>query len=188
MASGMVLICSPGLSGSWATVNVWIDVSLWEFCNIPEESDKGIYSNIQSTITLPDCDKPWFTDAACDSVFTFGKVCLQRMKFCQPLFLTLLVLALTGVSSHIIEPVDLESELIPWSVLKVLAGYYDESGVYRGGLYRRASDEEHEMYTCVQNNTDHCLTWMANERSSGEVEQGTCYCREIGRASCRERV
>lgn len=98
--------------------------------------------------------------------------------------LALFLIILSNAGAQESRDIDFESDLLSWPRLKRYAGYRTEDGRYRGGLYKRARDEEFERYTCVQNNTDHCLTWTAREGSSGETEQGTCYCRSVNTPYC----
>lgn len=86
------------------------------------------------------------------------------------------------------EEIDFESDLLSWPRMKRYAGYRAEDGKYRGGLYKWARDEELELYRCVLNNTEHCLTWITRESSSEETEEGRCHCLEDDTPYCASWV
>ena len=60
--------------------------------------------------------------------------------------------------------------------LKRVAGYYTESGVYRGGLWRAASNTESEVYHCLRNTSSQCLHWSLQEENRMKREYGNCTC------------
>lgn len=96
--------------------------------------------------------------------------------------------ALYGVRAQR-QPIDFESDQVSWPRLKRYAGYFTEGGSYRGGLYKRAKSTEHSHFHCTHNTTNYCQSWTVQERGSGVVEDGTCFCEEgetpyCGRWTC----
>ena len=80
----------------------------------------------------------------------------------------------------------LDSDLKTWNRLKRDAGYYTESGQWRGGLYRRARTTETEQYRCLSHTDTHCTTWNVSERRRGKHETGTCNCKEAASRYCQQ--
>ena len=74
------------------------------------------------------------------------------------------------------EFVDLDKNLSSWHRLKRDAGYFTESGVYRGGLWRDAKATDSEVYSCLDNRINYCRHWTTEEESKHTREHGTCTC------------
>ena len=77
-----------------------------------------------------------------------------------------------------------ERDLESWRSLQRRAGYFTESGLYRGGLFKNARYEQHEWHDCTDGNGKYCLSWSTNERSEEKQESGTCICNEGKKHYC----
>ena len=71
---------------------------------------------------------------------------------------------------------DLNDGLRSWNRMKREAGYYTESGIYRGGLWRVARNTEAEFYRCLEHTSSHCLDWWMYEKNRRKTEYGNCTC------------
>ncbi len=72
---------------------------------------------------------------------------------------------------------------------KIAAGFYSESGRYRGGVPKRSS--EVEKYICNEYALDStnstaiaCVDWSVNEFGGGETETGSCVCGSFNERFC----
>ena len=83
------------------------------------------------------------------------------------------------VSKNRTEKVELSAggdvSLASWNVLKRDAGYYSESGKYRGGLYKKARGSYHEEFRCIHKRRDCCQSWETTH-SSGDRDPTACRC------------
>ena len=87
-----------------------------------------------------------------------------------------------GVFSETVH--DLNEGLQSWNRMKREAGYYTESGVYRGGLWRVASNTEAEVYRCLEHTSSHCLDWSMHEENRRKREYGNCTCAQTELPYC----
>ena len=71
---------------------------------------------------------------------------------------------------------DLNEGLQSWSHMKRAAGYYTESGVYRGGLWRAARKTKSKVYYCLEDASRHCLYWTMQEENGRKTEYDNCTC------------
>ena len=69
--------------------------------------------------------------------------------------------------------------LTSWHVLKRDAGYYSHSGMYRGGLCKRARGSYHEEIRCTDKHRDYCLLWKTTH-SSNDRDPTVCRCDSEG--------
>jgi len=72
---------------------------------------------------------------------------------------------------------------------KIAAGYYTESGRYKGGIPKRSG--ELETYVCNEYAYDStnstaiaCVDWSVNEFGGGETETGSCTCGSFNDRYC----
>ena len=79
---------------------------------------------------------------------------------------------------------DMNEGLQSWSHMKRVAGYYTESGVYRGGLWRVASKTESKVYYCLEDASRHCLYWTMQEENGRKREYDNCTCAATELSYC----
>ena len=77
----------------------------------------------------------------------------------------------------------LDADLRSWNQLKRDAGYFTESGLWRGGLYRKARSTETGLYHCLSHTGVHCIQWRVLEHGH-EDKTGTCHCEETDSPFC----
>ena len=102
------------------------------------------------------------------------------------LCLTILLVALFKPSAANEASRVLDSDLETWNRLKREAGYYTESGQWRGGLYRVARTTETGQYHCLEHTDTHCTSWNVSERSRKKHETGNCTCEETTSPYCQQ--
>ena len=82
--------------------------------------------------------------------------------------------------THAVRPsVESNVLLTSWNVLKRDAGCYTQSGMYRGGLYKRARGSYHEEFQCTDKHRDYCLLWETIH-SSNDRDPTICRCDSKG--------
>ena len=97
---------------------------------------------------------------------------------------TYIIVAALGVSSETAH--DLKDGLQSWSHMRQEAGYYTKSGVYRGGLWRIASNRESEVYHCLKDASSRCTIWNTHEKNQVEEERGKCSCAATELSYCEQ--
>ena len=77
-----------------------------------------------------------------------------------------------------------ERDLESWHRLKRQAGYFTESYVYKGGLYKLARSDESSFYTCSKHNGQYCTEWISTAETAEDTESGVCSCHESDSFFC----
>ena len=106
----------------------------------------------------------------------------QLMK--RFVFLTTILFLSTEAVCQSDDGLNLEEDLEPWTSLKRRAGYYTQSGRYRGGLYKSVRHEEGEVNDCVKDNGRYCLLWTSRNRNEEKEKTSSCACKDGRRQYC----
>ena len=95
---------------------------------------------------------------------------------------TCFVVAALGESNETVH--DLNEGLQSWNRMKRVAGYYTESGVYRGGLWRVASKTESKVYHRLEDASSRCRHWSMQEGNGKRGEYDNCTCTGATDRAC----